>query len=174
MTSRARVGTLAAMKTRIIEALATGLYLGKARYAPGTFGTVLGLPLAWALYQGGPLFYMAGTLAAIFGAVVVSELHERRTKSHDPKEIVIDEIVGYAVAFLWLPLTWQSFAAAFVLFRFFDILKPGPIRMIDRKLEGGFGTVMDDVAAGLATNVILQIVYLKTSWLGAQLSGTGL
>ena len=92
-------------------------------------------------------------------------MYERTYQVHDPKEIVIDEVVGYVIAMTWLPLTWQSFLAAFVMFRFFDILKPGPIRRIDQKVKGGLGTVLDDVAAGLISSVLLQVLLREMPWL---------
>ncbi len=159
------------VRQRIIEGLATGLYLGKIPFMPGTFGTLLGLPLVWLMLRVSPIGYLLLAVLLIFFAALVCELHERLTKSHDPSEIVIDEVVGYVIAFTWLPNTWQSFAAAFVMFRVFDILKPFPIRTIDQRVKGGLGTVLDDVAAGLAANVILQIIYTKTAWLGVQLGG---
>ncbi len=157
------------MKKKIVELLATGLYLGKIKKMPGTFGTLLGLPLAYGLAQLSIFAYMILTIVLILFACFIAELHENYTNAHDPKEIVIDEIVGYLVAFIWLPLTWQSFLAAFILFRFFDILKPWPIRAIDQKVKGGLGTVMDDVAAGIAASICLQIIYTNTNLLGVQL-----
>ena len=156
------------MRTRILEALATGFYLGKIPKAPGTFGTLLGIPLAWvmATYLS-PMAYMVGVLVFILVSIYIAEMHERATNAHDPKEIVIDEVAGYIIAMTWLPLNWKSFLAAFVVFRIFDILKPGPIRSIDRRVKGGLGTVLDDVAAGLISSVILQIVLKETDWLGA-------
>jgi phosphatidylglycerophosphatase A len=90
---------------------------------------------------------------------------------HDPGEIVIDEVIGYVIAATWLPLTWQTFVAAFVVFRLFDIWKPFPIRQIDQKAKGGLGTVLDDVAAGIAANMVLQFVYAQTGLLGETLHG---
>lgn len=136
---------------------------------PGTFGTFLGIPLAWVFTYFSPLGYMVAAVVSILFASVVAEMHERNSGNHDPKEIVIDEVVGYVIAATWLPVTWQSFVAAFIVFRFFDILKPPPIRTIDQRVKGGLGTVLDDVAAGLAANVILQIVAVKTAWLGVSL-----
>ena len=154
---------------RIVEGLATGLYLGKIPFAPGTFGTLLGLPVAWLFIKAGPVAYMVLTVALILFACWIAELHEQYTHAHDPKEIVIDEVAGYVVAMTWLPYTWQSFLGAFLIFRFFDILKPYPINMMDQKIKGGLGTVLDDVAAGLAASIILQIIYSQTMWLGAKL-----
>lgn len=138
---------------------------------PGTFGTLLGIPVAWLFTLAGPQIYLVLAVALILFSSLVSELHERFTAAHDPSEIVIDEVAGYVVAITWLPVTWQSFVAAFLVFRIFDILKPFPISAIDRRVEGGLGTVMDDVAAGLAANILLQVVYMNTAWLGAKLGG---
>jgi len=151
---------------RLVESLATGFYFGKIPFMPGTWGTLWGLPLAWLFMQAGPLPYMILTLLSVFAASAIAEAHERAANAHDPGEIVIDEVVGYLIAITWLPMTWQSFLAAFVAFRIFDIWKPGPIRMIDRKVKGGLGTVLDDVAAGVAANIVLQIIYARTAWLG--------
>ena len=155
--------------TRIVEGLATALYLGKIPFAPGTFGTLMGIPVAWLFIQAGPVAYMVLTIALILFACVIAELHERYTNAHDPKEIVIDEVAGYVVAMTWLPYTWQSFLGAFLLFRLFDIWKPGPIRKMDQTIKGGLGTVLDDVAAGLAASIILQVIYTQTDWLGVKL-----
>jgi phosphatidylglycerophosphatase A len=162
-----RQGQVCGVKNRNLEALATGLYLGKIPKAPGTWGTLLGIPCAWLMAAFlPPLWYMLVAVIFVLGASVVAEMYERSLAQHDPKEIVIDEVVGYVIAMTWLPLTWQSFLAAFIAFRFFDILKPGPIRRIDQRVKGGFGTVLDDVAAGLISSVILQVILRETQWLG--------
>lgn len=113
-----------------------------------------------------PVWYMIVAVVFVLFASFVAEMYERSMGAHDPKEIVIDEVVGYVIAMTWLPLNWQSFVAAFIAFRFFDILKPGPIRRIDQKVKGGLGTVLDDVAAGLISSVLLQVLLRETSWLG--------
>lgn len=160
-------GIVGSVKNRILEALATGLYLGKIPKAPGTWGTLLGIPCAWAMaVLLPPVGYMLFAVFFVLFASFIAEMYERTLAMHDPKEIVIDEVVGYVIAMTWLPLTWQSFLAAFVAFRFFDILKPGPIRRIDQRVKGGLGTVLDDVAAGLISSIILQIVLRETHWLG--------
>ena len=156
------------LRFKITECLATGLYLGKAPFMPGTFGTLLGIPLAYGMARLGPFAYMLGTLISIVIAIGICEMYEAQSHVHDPGEVVIDEVVGYMVAFTWLPLTWQSVVAAFVAFRIFDIIKPFPISYIDRNVRGGLGTVVDDVAAGVAASVILQVIYANTMWLGAQ------
>ena len=98
--------------------------------------------------------------ARVFGRDVEGLLGPRRG----------DEVVGFLITMVWLPLTWQSLLLGFVLFRFFDIVKPPPIRQLDQHVKGGFGVMIDDIAAGLISSVILQIIYTQTSWLGVQIS----
>lgn len=156
---------------RIVESLATGFYLGKMPFMPGTWGTLLGIPLAWLMLKAGSIGYLVISVALILFSSVVAEMHERFTSAHDPGEIVIDEVVGYVIAMTLLPPTWQSFLGAFLFFRLFDIWKPLVIRKIDQRVKGGLGTVLDDVAAGLAANVVLQVIAAQTNWLGEKISG---
>ena len=159
------------MKNRtIIEGLATWGYLGKSPYAPGTVGTVGAIPVVVGMFFLPPILYLVMAFVLTLLAIWISSAHERNLGVHDSREIVIDEVVGYVIAMTWLPHTWQSLLAAFLLFRFLDALKPYPISVLDRKIEGGFGVVMDDVAAGLVTNIALQYVYTNTDWLGIQLA----
>lgn len=136
---------------------------------PGTFGTLWGLPLVWIFARMGPQGYMLAAILLLLISIAVAELYEVQSGAHDLGEVVIDEVIGYVIALTWLPQTWQSYVAGFVAFRFFDILKPPPIRQIDQRIRGGLGTVLDDVAAGLAANIVLQIVYANTDWLGETL-----
>lgn len=139
--------------------------------APGTWGSLAALPFAWGLMHAGPLFHMAACALLLPVAVLACEIYERETGGHDSSEIVIDEVLGMWVALTWLPVTWQSFVAAFLLFRLLDITKPFPISFLDQKVRGGVGVMVDDLAAGIVVNVILQIVYQQTSWLGLQWYG---
>lgn len=157
-------------RKKVVEAFATGFYLGKIPFMPGTFGTLLGIPVTWLFLMGSPNFYLFACILFLGFSVLIAELYERYFHAHDPGEVVIDEVLGYAISMAWLPATWQSFIAAFVVFRFFDILKPFPINYVDRKIPGGLGTILDDVAAGLVTNFVLQIVYTQTAWLGVKLA----
>mgnify|MGYP001609036609 CR=1 FL=1 len=88
----------------------------------------------------------------------------------DSKEIVIDEVVGFLITMAWVPLTWQSAVIGFCLFRFFDIVKPPPIRQLDKKIPGGFGVMIDDIAAGIISSILMQLIYNQTNWLGIQIS----
>jgi len=151
----------------VVTALATGFGLGFMPVAPGTFGTLLGIPFAYFLHFRGPAPYMLVTFIFSLFAIVISELASRLFGEADSPKIVIDEVAGFLVTMTWLPATWQSFLLGFLLFRLFDALKPGPIGYLDRKVKGGLGVVVDDLAAGLAANIILQILYSYTTVLGA-------
>lgn len=156
------------MNKQLVTLLATFFGSGKLPKSPGTWGTLATIPLWYALAQLHPLPYMVIVLILCVGAIVVSQAYENMTNTHDSKEIVIDEVVGFLITMTWLPMTWQSLIAGFVLFRIVDIVKPPPIRQLDQKIKGGVGVVIDDIAAGLACNIILQMVYTYTPWLGAQ------
>lgn len=95
--------------------------------------------------------------AGLAAGAVSAHRAEKELGEKDSRRIVIDEFVGYLVAVLALPLTAGYLVAAFVLFRFFDIVKPPPIRNIDKAVGGGLGVMLDDVVAGMAANVLLQI-----------------
>lgn len=151
---------------KLIEHFVTVGGIGRLPKAPGTFGTLAGIPLAYGLSLAGPVFYLAATVVILILSIFACEIHERQTAKHDAQHIVIDEVVGYLIAFAWLPLTWQSLLAAFVVFRFFDILKPYPISVLDARVKGGLGVMIDDVAAGLAANIVLQALASRTEVLG--------
>jgi phosphatidylglycerophosphatase A len=148
--------------------LATLFDLGKKFKAPGTIGTLAAVPLVLLLSAAGPLWHMAFAVIFLPISILSCELYEQSIASHDAKEIILDEVLGFIVATVWLPWTWQSFLAAFLLFRFFDIIKPFPISVLDQKVKGGVGVVADDLAAGIATNAILQALLTYTNWLGFQ------
>jgi len=135
---------------------------------PGTVGTLGAIPLVFLFNQAGVYGYMGLTLALTFWAIRVADQYEQMVQDHDTKEVVIDEVVGFLITMFWLPLTWQAFLVAFVVFRILDIFKPYPINVLDRRAQGGFGTVIDDLVAGVIANVALQFVYTQTDWLGVQ------
>lgn len=153
----------------MIKKIVTFFGTGLSPKAPGTVGTIAAIPLAALLMWMGSLFHMGFTVVLMLFSFWACEQYERQKGGHDHPEIVIDEVVGYLITMVWLPLTWQSLVAGFILFRFFDILKPWPISWMDKKIPGGVGVVVDDVAAGLVSSLILQVIYTKTAWLGAQI-----
>ena len=137
--------------------LATGGYAGRIPIAPGTFGSLVGIPIVYVFSRLRIEITAAATVLMVLAAVWVAQAAERVLEVKDPDCIVIDEIAGMCVALFGVPFNWGTCVAGFLLFRFFDILKPPPIRQIERRLKGGWGVVMDDVAAGLLTLVVMQI-----------------
>lgn len=125
----------------------------------GTLGTLLGLALMPLLPQGRAA-YAVFLLAACVFAVVVAHRYCADTGIEDDQRVVIDETVGYWTAVAWLPHNWLLLALAFGLFRAFDGLKPWPIRYVDDNVGGGFGVVLDDVLAGVASNLVLRVLLL--------------
>ena len=138
--------------------LAFGFGSGLSPFAPGTMGTLVAIPFTFVLKSlDTPVFWIVLLLLFILG-VVLCELVSRKLGVHDHGGIVWDEMVGYWLAVAFVPLQWQWLLAAFVVFRFFDIYKPWPIRQIDAKIGGGFGIMIDDVIAALFTVIILAAV----------------
>jgi phosphatidylglycerophosphatase A len=139
--------------------VATAAYIGYAPVAPGTFGTLPAVALAplLATLQSASL---AGYLAVLAATVAVAVWAAARTAAEeglrDPGIIVVDEIAGYLVAVAFLPATPAVLIAGFVLFRFFDIAKPPPVRQAER-LPGGVGVVADDLMAGIYANAIIRL-----------------
>lgn len=135
--------------------LATGMYTGFSPVAPGTCGTVVGVLMFLLLGHLAPLPYIITILAFIALSVWVSDRAIEIFGREDPQQVVIDEIAGYLVAVAFHEVNMYIMIAGFVLFRIFDIAKPFPIGVIDRKVSGGVGVVMDDVLAGVYANVAL-------------------
>lgn len=158
---------LLAMKRQVVQWLATGFQLGRMPKAPGTFGSLLGLPVAFGFTFLGPYYYMAGALVLAAVAIVVAQLYLHFEGGSDPQEIVIDEVAGLVIALTWVPVHLVTWSVAFVVFRILDATKPGPIGVVDRKIKGGVGVVADDLVAGLFTNLLLQILFtLSPDWWG--------
>jgi phosphatidylglycerophosphatase A len=139
--------------------LATGFYLGKMPVAPGTFGSLLGLPLWIVLSKFEIVFAFSCLTVFILFATGVAHKASRLLKQKDPGCVVIDEIAGMAVTIAGLPLSWATIIAGFIVFRTLDIGKPFPVRWVDRHVKGGVGIVMDDVLAGIIGNVTLRIAF---------------
>ncbi len=154
---------------KVLLLIATFFNVGKFSKAPGTMGTLATIPLWWALAQLGPLPYMLITILLIPVGVMAATAYVTYSNTQDNQEIVIDEVVGYLITMVWLPITWQSALLGFVVFRILDITKPPPIRNLDRSLKGGFGVMADDIAAGIIGSIIMQLVYTQTNWLGSQI-----
>ncbi|MDL2329042.1 phosphatidylglycerophosphatase A [Desulfosarcina sp. OttesenSCG-928-A07] len=144
------------LKEKAIVFLATGGLIGYAPKAPGTFGSLSALPLCLGLallpWKTATLLIVALTLVSVWISGAAATLLGEK----DPKSVVIDEIWGMAIALTGLPFTFPVVFFGFLGFRFFDILKPFPIRWIDKKLSGGWGIMLDDVLAGIFTNILIR------------------
>lgn len=152
---------------KLLDHLATGFQISRLGFAPGTLGTLWGIPLAWGLSRTGPLVYVIGSLAITLGSIFVAEWYEvQHPGEHDHSEVIIDEIAGFVTAMALVPFDWRTVLIAFIVFRAFDIVKPYPISYLDKKIKGGLGVVADDIAAGVATNILLQILVFRTTFLG--------
>ncbi len=146
-------------KARLIIWAATGLGTGFAPFAPGTAGTLVGIPCVLLLSLLPWPLYLLSLIALTGLAVYLAQAAELRLGKKDPPCIVIDEIVGFLWTLFALPLTWQSIIFGFLFFRFFDIVKPFPVRLLQDKLPGGYGIVGDDIMAGIYSNAALHILW---------------
>lgn len=146
-----------ALGQQVCRFIATGGYLGALPGAPGTAGSVLGLGLAWLSSRYSPNVQIGLLLALFLLGVAIAGSAERWYGVKDHGSIIIDEIVGMAMALAMLPFHVGYVIAAFVLFRFFDIIKP--IASLER-LPGGWGIMCDDAFAAILTNLMLQGVHL--------------
>lgn len=142
-----------------VHFLAFGLGSGASPWAPGTVGTLAAVPL-YFLLASLPLWLYSLLVAAAFW--VGCWLCERTSEDlgvHDHSGIVWDEFVGYWLTMLALPVSLGWALAGFILFRFFDIIKPWPIRWADRRVAGGFGIMIDDVLAAVYAGALLHLAY---------------
>jgi phosphatidylglycerophosphatase A len=139
--------------------LATGFGVGTSPIAPGTLGTLVAILIYYFLSEISPPLYEITLIGFFFLSVWVSENAERFFRKKDDQRIVIDEIIGFLTTMLWVPKTIRFVIIGFFLFRFFDILKPFPIRRLEKGFKGGFGVVLDDVVAGVYANIVLRLIY---------------
>lgn len=136
--------------SRIAIAIATAGGAGFSPVAPGTAGTAVAVPLAF-LCSALPLWAFATVCVAVtLVGIWAAGIADRHWGTHDSGRIVIDEVAGYFVTVLPVSRSsWKALLIGFVVFRALDILKPPPVRAIDRTVGGGAGVVLDDVAAGV-------------------------
>jgi len=150
----------AALLRQPVHLLALGFGAGLVPRAPGTAGTLLAVLPVW-LTGSWPLAARFGLIVALFGlGVWICGESARRLQRHDHPAIVWDEVVGFMATCLVLPAHPLWLAAAFVLFRVFDILKPWPIRDLDHRLHGGMGIMLDDLLAAAYATAFLVLARL--------------
>ena len=154
------------MKKSFSFTLATFFGVGYSKIAPGTFGSLATLPLAFILtnYVGAWSVIATVLLVFIIGTMATTEV--LRHTPHDPGFVVIDEVAGQLLAFASIAPNlnngfndWPAYLAGFILFRIFDIFKPQPVRWADRKITNAWGVMLDDIIAGTYATLILYIIY---------------
>lgn len=140
----------------VAKALATALGAGYSPVAPGTCGTAVAVPLAWALAS--LSIWQFSIIAVVVTAIAIwsAAVADRAWGTHDSGRIVIDEVAGYLVTVALVDRShWAPLAIGFVVFRILDMVKPPPARWIEENLPGGWGVVLDDVAAGVMGAAIM-------------------
>jgi phosphatidylglycerophosphatase A len=150
------------LKVKIAEFLASGFYVGKIPFAPGTVGTLVAIPIMFLYWQKGVGAQFLITLSVFFiglwaSTVVVGDTNGREKNEIDPDFVVIDEIAGYMVSMIAVPFEPLYLAIAFVLFRIYDIVKPPPVKWFE-SLPSGLGIMADDIAAGVYVLIIMHIL----------------
>jgi phosphatidylglycerophosphatase A len=136
--------------------LATGFGAGLLPRAPGTWGSLLAVGLAWGIVQLWGTFGLAVGVALAFGVGVwASGVCIDKYGSKDPKQVVIDEIAGQWLVLLAVPPEVVGYALGFVLFRVFDIFKPWPVSWADRTIKGGLGVMLDDILAAVYAIIVI-------------------
>ena len=137
--------------------LSLGFGAGLSPVAPGTFGTLVAVPLYLLLAQAELAWYLALAAAGFAVGIWLCGRTSDALGKHDHGAIVWDEIVGFCVTMIAVPAAWQWILLGFVLFRLFDIVKPWPIRLVDSRMRGGLGIMFDDLLAGLYALACMQI-----------------
>lgn len=147
--------------TLIATWFGTGLLPG----APGTWGSLAALPVAWTLHwAGGPVALAIAVVAVFAAGVWATGRVIGGPRGEDPGMVVVDEVVGQWITLLVVPLDPAFYAAAFLVFRVADILKPWPVSWADRSVKGALGVMLDDVLAGLYGAILLSLLAL---WVGS-------
>ena len=143
------------MKNKIINILASFFGLGYLPLMPGTWGSLAGVGIFCLLGSHLTFVVLAGifTLLGFF----ISDLAAKTSGVEDPQYIVLDEVTGQMITFLFVPFNVVTVITGFILFRFFDIKKPLGINSL-QKIKGGAGIMLDDILAGVYANIVLQII----------------
>ena len=141
-----------------VYCLALGFGSGLSPVAPGTCGTLAGIPLYLLLRDLNLPYYLAAIAGLFLLGIYLCGKTSSVLGSQDPGAIVWDEIVGYLCAMTQAPRGWVWILAGFIVFRAFDIVKPWPIAWLDRRVKGGLGIMLDDLVAGVFSLIVLQLI----------------
>jgi len=145
----------------VILFISQGAYVGRFPVAPGTAGTVVGMFLFLGMKDLAPVPYLTLCILVILVGIWTAGRAEIILGCTDCSSIVIDEIAGYLVCMFMVPPGWVFVVSGFLLFRAFDIVKPWPLRRLE-KLHGGPGVMLDDIGAGIYSNILLQLAAYYT------------
>ena len=143
---------------KIVLLFASWFGVGLIPFAPGTWGSLTALPFAAGAYSFGHVYSCLSLFIILLISIPVSGRASKIMKMEDPSTVVIDEVVGIFVTLFLIPVSWTNIVGGFILFRIFDIIKPFPVGLIDNKIRGGTGIVLDDFMAGIYANVCLRII----------------
>ena len=163
------------LRRTLAAQIATVCGIGRAPFAPGTFGTLAAIPMAWGLHYLGGITLLVIATAVLFVAGYWASFEYLAGRREDPSEIVIDEVVGMLITLMPLSagltmagaephiFPWPGWIGGFLAFRFFDIVKPPPVGWADR--PGPFGVMLDDVVAGaMAAGCMLIAAGVAHGW----------
>ena len=143
-----------------VQFLALGFGSGLSPKAPGTFGTLAAIPVFLLLSQLPVSQYMAVlSVMALFG-IHICGYTAKAVGVDDHPAIVWDEIVGFMITMILVPVSVTTIVVGFALFRFFDIVKPWPISAVDKKIHSGFGIMLDDIIAGIMAFAVMQLIFV--------------
>jgi phosphatidylglycerophosphatase A len=145
------------MILKITDFILTGFYSGKIKFMPGTFGTLLAVPIFIYLFNNALLINILILLTLFLSSLMLLNYSYKNNlfDNIDDKSIVIDEIIGYLSFMIFFDINITNITIGFLLFRFFDILKPFPISYVDKKIKNSFGVIFDDLLAGLFSGILL-------------------
>lgn len=146
--------------TNPVHFLAFGFGSGLAPKAPGTFGTLMAIPLYLLMMQLTLVPYLIVVAAVCITGIWICDKSSKLLGVHDHGGIVWDEFAGFFITMIAAPAGWVWILIGFALFRLFDIWKPWPISLLDKKVEGGLGIMVDDIVAGVYALICVQLLYL--------------
>ena len=143
-----------------LHLLSLGFGSGLSRFAPGTMGTLVAIPVYLLCIQQGYAIYIPALILFTLLGFYICGYTARALGVHDHGGIVWDEIVGFMITMLFVPVAWGWIILGFIFFRLFDIWKPWPIRVLDKNVHGGVGIMVDDILAGIYAAICLQLIAL--------------
>ncbi|WP_456395272.1 phosphatidylglycerophosphatase A family protein [Desulfurobacterium sp.] len=142
---------------KIWEFIATGFYSGKLPKMPGTWGSIVAAILLYFFWPENVVYQLTIIVVTFVLSVVSSQFLSEQLGDKDPDSVVIDEMIGMEIAMLGIKANFPTVVAALVIFRIIDIMKPPPIKLFE-KLSGGLGITVDDMVAGLYSNIFLRLL----------------